>query len=77
MAKKPLANRLRVLRAERGFTQFETADLAKIARHRFWRIENGDLESSPEEQDALARVFGVTPSDIFPEAEPAPSQEAR
>lgn len=67
MAKKPLANRLRVLRAERGFTQWETADLAEIARHRYWRIEQGDLEATADDRAALARVFGVPADDLFPE----------
>jgi transcriptional regulator with XRE-family HTH domain len=66
MAKKPLANKLRVLRAERGFTQYETADLAGISRHRYWRIEQGDLDADQAERDALVRIFAVSATDIFP-----------
>jgi transcriptional regulator with XRE-family HTH domain len=66
MTIKALANRLRVLRAERSFTQFETADLAEMSRYRYWRIEHGDLQPTDAERAALARVFGVTEGDVFP-----------
>lgn len=65
MTKKPLVNRLRVWRAERGFSQMDTARLAGISRDRLWRIENGYVDATDEEQGTLARIFGVQVSDIF------------
>lgn len=65
MAKHPLRNRLRVFRAERGYTQFQTADRAKMSRYRYQRIESGDLEPRETERTALARVFGVPADNIF------------
>lgn len=66
MTKTHLSNRLRVFRADRGFTQWETADLAHVSRYRFWRIEKGDLEPTDEERRAIARVFGVPVAELFP-----------
>lgn len=66
MPKRQLSNRLRVLRAERGFSQMETAALARISRDRLWRIENGYMDATEAEREALARIFGVSPAEIFP-----------
>lgn len=60
--------RLRVLRAERGLSQRDTALKAKLALDRYWRIENGYASARPEERDRLARVFEVAVTDVFPEA---------
>lgn len=65
--------RLRVLRAERGISQMDTAARAKVAGkpmalNRYWRIENGYSDPTPEEQDAIAAVFKVTTREAFPEA---------
>jgi transcriptional regulator with XRE-family HTH domain len=61
--------RLRVLRAERGLSQMETASKAGIAVNRYWRIENGYAEPTPDEQDAIAlKAFGVETRQAFPEA---------
>lgn len=60
--------RLRVLRAERGLSQMDTAAKAKIALHRYWQIENGYKQPDPDERGALAKVFKVEPADVFPEA---------
>lgn len=65
--------RLRVLRAERGLSQMHTAAHAKVdgkpmGLNRYWRIENGYSEPTPEEQAAIAAVFKVPTRDAFPEA---------
>lgn len=60
--------RLRVLRAERGISQMDTALKAKMALNRYWRIENGYSEPTPDEQDAIAAVFKVSTREAFPEA---------
>lgn len=60
-------NRLRVLRAEHRKSQLDTSRAARIKEYRYWRIENGYEEPSEEEQRALARVFRVGPTDVFPQ----------
>lgn len=59
-------NRLKVLRAECGKSQLDTARAAEIKEYRYWRIENGYEVPTDAERSALARVFGVGASDVFP-----------
>lgn len=60
--------RLRVLRAERGLSQMETAAKAGLALNRYWRIENGYAEATESERQALAtRAFHVDVASAFPE----------
>ncbi len=63
-------NRLRVLRAERRLSQMDAADKARMGVNRYWRIENGYADATADERAALARVFGVLESDVFPSSEP-------
>jgi transcriptional regulator with XRE-family HTH domain len=61
--------RLRVLRAERGLSQMDTAAKAGIALNRYWRIENGYVEPTDDERDALAsKAFDVPVAEAFPES---------
>jgi transcriptional regulator with XRE-family HTH domain len=61
--------RLRVLRAERGLSQMETAAKAGLAVNRYWRIENGYSEPTDDERKALAKkAFELNVADVFPEA---------
>jgi len=64
-------HRLRVLRAERGklYSQAAVAAAAGISYNRYWRIENAISEPTPDEQKALAKVFGVRVADVFPAPE--------
>jgi transcriptional regulator with XRE-family HTH domain len=59
-------NRLRVLRAEYRKTQRETATKAKVGPYRYWQIENGYTDPTPEERAALARFFRVPVDAVFP-----------
>lgn len=61
-------NKLRVLRAEKRLTQLDAAARAKIGATRFWKIENGYIEPTPEERTAIARALRVAVSDAFPES---------
>jgi transcriptional regulator with XRE-family HTH domain len=61
-----MKNRLRVLRAERRFTQRGVARKIKIGTYRFWQIENDYIDPAPDEQERLARLFNVPILDIFP-----------
>ena len=60
-------NRLKVLRAERGLSQLDTAIAAAIPQHRYWLIENGYREVNPDERAALARALDASESDLFPQ----------
>lgn len=66
MTKKPPSNRLRVLRAEVRITQREAAKKAKIGPYRYWMIENGHTEPTPDELASFAKLFRVAPESIFP-----------
>lgn len=61
-------NRLRVLRAETGVSQLDTALAANIPQHRYWLIENGYRAPTPKERKAIARALKAQESDAFPEA---------
>lgn len=60
-------NRLRVLRADKRKSQIDTATAAKISEGRYWRIENGYLEPTPSERNAIAAALGVAVSEAFPQ----------
>lgn len=60
--------RLRVLRAERGLSQMDTAAKAKMGLNRYWRIENGYSEATSDEQAAIAAAFKIPTREAFPEA---------
>ena len=59
-------NRLRVLRAEKRWSQLDVATRAKFKEYRYWRIENGYEIPTDDELDRLARLFEVRASEIFP-----------
>ena len=63
------SNRLRVLRAERRITQLDLALKARITLNRYWRIENGYLNPTPEERERLARALRASPGEAFPSVE--------
>lgn len=53
------ANRLRVLRAERGVTQIDLALKAGLSLSRYWRIENGYEQPTDTERARLAKALRV------------------
>lgn len=58
-------NRLRVLRAERNWTQETLADALGVSRQTVNSIENGRYDPSLGVAFGLARVFGCRIEDIF------------
>jgi transcriptional regulator with XRE-family HTH domain len=60
-------NRLKVLRAERRWSQLDTVRKAGFKEYRYWRIENGYEIPTAEERQALAQAFEVSEAEIFPE----------
>ncbi|NII12099.1 helix-turn-helix transcriptional regulator [Oleiagrimonas sp. C23AA] len=60
-----LGNRLKVLRAERNWTQAELAERASVTRKTINTIERGVFVPSTVLALRLARVFGVPVEAIF------------
>jgi transcriptional regulator with XRE-family HTH domain len=61
-------NRLRVLRAERGFTQTDVARrLGYPTKFRYWEIENDRRVATPKELRKLERILGAPVAEMFPQ----------
>jgi putative transcriptional regulator len=60
-----MKNRIRVLRAERGWTQADLAKLLDVSRNSVNAIENGKYDPSLPLAFAIADVFGMKIEDIF------------
>ena len=60
-----MLNRLRVLRAERGWSQAEVAKLAQVSRQTINAIETGKYDPSLPLAFILARIFERTIEEIF------------
>ena len=60
-----MKNRLRVLRAERGWSQAELADRLEVSRQSVNAIETGKYDPSLPLAFRLARLFARTIEDIF------------
>jgi len=58
-------NRLRVLRAEKGWSQAELAERLNIARQSVNAIENGKADPSLPLGMRIARLFGLPVEAIF------------
>ena len=60
-----MKNRLRVLRAERDWSQAELAQRLSVSRQTVNAIENGRYDPSLPLAFAIARLFGLTIEDVF------------
>ena len=60
-----MKNRLRVLRAERGWSQAELAERLRVSRQTVNAIETGRYDPSLPLAFAIARVFGGAIETIF------------
>lgn len=58
-------NRLKVLRAERDWTQAELARALEVSRQTVNAIETGKYDPSLPLAFRVARVFGTTIEDVF------------
>jgi putative transcriptional regulator len=66
-----MKNRLRVLRAERDWSQADLADRLSVSRQTVNSIENERYDPSLPLAFAIARVFAVRIEDVFtPDAGP-------
>lgn len=60
-----MRNRLRVLRAERGWTQADLAERVAVSRQTIHAIENGKHDPGLALACRLARLFGRTVEGVF------------
>ena len=68
-----MKNRLRVLRAERDWSQADLAERLSVSRQTVNAIENERYDPSLPLAFAIARVFACRIEDVFtPDAEPPP-----
>jgi len=66
-------NRLRVLRAERGWSQAELGGRIGVSRQAVNAIETGKHDPSLPLAFRLARLFGMNIEEIFDDGEPQES----
>ena len=64
-----MKNRLKVLRAERDWTQAELADRLEVSRQTVNAIEKGKFDPSLPLAFKAARLFGLTIEEIFNDEE--------
>ncbi|MEK7241051.1 MAG: helix-turn-helix transcriptional regulator [Gemmatimonadota bacterium] len=70
-----MRNQLRVLRAERDWSQAELAALLDVSRQTVNAIETGKYDPSLPLAFALARLFGRRIEDVFFPVEQAPPDD--
>jgi putative transcriptional regulator len=71
-------NRLRVLRAERQWSQADLADRLSVSRQTVNAIENERYDPSLPLAFAIARLFACRIEDVFtPRVEPPPAEGGR
>ena len=61
-----MKNRIRVLRAERNWTQADLAERLGVSRNAVNSIENGRFDPSLPMAYRFSDVFGLPVEDIFP-----------
>jgi putative transcriptional regulator len=60
-----MKNRIRVLRAERGWSQAELAERVHVSRNSINAIENGRFDPSLPLAFRIAANFGLTVEEVF------------
>jgi len=66
-----MRNRLKVLRAERNWTQARLAEELEVSRQTINAIEKGKFDPSLPLAFRAARLFGLSIEDIFQDQDPA------
>jgi putative transcriptional regulator len=72
-----MKNHLRVLRAERGWSQADLAERLDVSRQTINAIETGKYDPSLPLAFKIARVFGLTIEDIFEDESPTSKSEVQ
>jgi putative transcriptional regulator len=62
---KRFGERITRLREEKGWTKQSLADQLNVERRHILNIEQGRINTSLQMADALARVFGMTLSELL------------
>ncbi|MEA3040081.1 MAG: putative transcriptional regulator [Sphingomonadales bacterium] len=62
-----MKNRLKVLRAERNWSQGDLAERIEVSRQSVNAIETGKYDPSLPLAFRIAKLFGLTVEDIFPQ----------
>lgn len=60
-----MKNRIRVLRAERGWSQAQLAELVKVSRNSINSVENGRFDPSLPLAFDIADAFELSIEDVF------------
>jgi putative transcriptional regulator len=60
-----MKNRLRVLRAEKNWTQAQLAETVGVSRQAILAVENGKYDPALPLAFKLARAFGKTVEEVF------------
>ena len=60
-----MTNRLRVLRAERNWSQAELAERLRVSRQTVNAVENGKYDPSLPLAFRIARLFGLKIEEVF------------
>jgi len=63
---KKIGKRIKAIRQEKGLTQIEVADKAKLNSNYYSKIERGEINASPDAYGKIAKALKVTSADIFP-----------
>jgi putative transcriptional regulator len=67
-------NRLKVLRAERNWSQADLAERLSVSRQSVNAIETGKYDPSLPLAFRIARVFGLAIEAIFDDRQPVPTE---
>jgi putative transcriptional regulator len=65
IADRAMKNRIRVLRAERQWSQAELAERVRVSRNSINSVENGKFEPSLPLAFRIADAFGLTIEQVF------------
>lgn len=63
---RKVAKALRSIRLDKGLTQAQVAEKAKINSNYYAKVERGEMKPSVEVYERIARALKVTASEIFP-----------
>ena len=64
--KKDLGKKLREIREQKGFTQAELAEKSNIHVNYYARVERGEVNSTVEVLQRIAKTLNIKSSEILP-----------
>lgn len=60
-----IRRRLRMQRTNLDLSQIDVAMKSDLSESRYWRIENGYDEATPDERGAIAKTLKTTEAELF------------